>query len=62
MRFVLNQRHRQWCIETRYYLLTRKQADLGANYFDERDAQRVRKRLVGRLERLGYHVVIQKAA
>jgi transposase len=30
--------------------------DLGANYFDERDQQNVRRRLVRRLEQLGYQV------
>jgi transposase len=30
--------------------------DLGGNYFDERDRQAVEKRLVRRLEHLGYQV------
>jgi transposase len=32
--------------------------DLGANYFDERDQQRVQKRLVQRLKALGYAVTL----
>jgi transposase len=41
-----------------YALLARGStyADLGAAYFDERDRQHTRQRLVGRLERLGYRV------
>ncbi len=51
-------------LEIIYYVLTRGEVyqDLGANYFDERDAQRVQKRLVSRLEGLGYEVTLQKAA
>jgi transposase len=33
--------------------------DLGGNYFDERDRQGVQKRLVKRLERMGYQVELQ---
>lgn len=33
--------------------------ELGGNYFDERDQQAVQKRLVRRLERLGYQVELQ---
>jgi len=33
--------------------------DLGSTYFDERDRQVVQKRLVRRLERMGYHVELQ---
>jgi transposase len=45
-----------------YHLLTRKQAyaDLGANYFDERDRQAVTKRCLNRLQRLGYKVTLEK--
>lgn len=45
-----------------YHLLTRKQAyaDLGANYFDERDRQAVTKRCLNRLQRLGYKVSLEK--
>jgi transposase len=44
-----------------YTLLTRKQAyqDLGATYFDTLDQHRVERRLVQRLERLGYQVSLQ---
>jgi transposase len=45
-----------------YVLLTRKQEgyqDLGTNYFDERDRQAVQRRLVRRLEALGYTVALQ---
>jgi transposase len=44
-----------------YTLLTRKQAyqDLGAPYFDTLDQHRVERRLVQRLERLGYQVSLQ---
>jgi len=45
-----------------YHLLTRKQAyaDLGANYFDERDRQAVTKRCLNRLQKLGYQVTLEK--
>jgi len=36
--------------------------DLGSTYFDERDRQAVQKRLVRRLERLGYQVELQPLA
>jgi transposase len=36
--------------------------DLGANYFDHRDQQKVEQRLVSRLERLGYSVSLEPAA
>lgn len=36
--------------------------DLGGNYFDERDRQMVPKRLVKRLERMGYQVALQPLA
>jgi transposase len=44
-----------------YTLLTRKQPyqDLGAAYFDALEPQRVERRLVRRLERLGYRVSLQ---
>jgi hypothetical protein len=44
-----------------YILLTRKQPyqDLGAAYFDQREQHQVERRLVRRLERLGYHVSLQ---
>jgi transposase len=44
-----------------YTLLTRKQPydDLGATYFDALDQHRIERRLVGRLERLGYRVSLQ---
>jgi len=44
-----------------YTLLTRKQPyrDLGATYFDTLDQHRVERRLVQRLERLGYQVSLQ---
>ena len=47
-----------------YILLTRKQPyqDLGAAYFDQREQQRVERRLVQRLERLGYEVSLQPRA
>ena len=47
-----------------YYLLTRKEPyqDLGVNYFDERERQSVERRLVRRLERLGYTVSLQPTA
>lgn len=47
-----------------YNLLTRKQeySDLGVNYFDERDRQAVERRLVSRLERLGYEVSLKPIA
>lgn len=47
-----------------YHVLYRLEPykDLGGNYFDERDHQAVQKRLVGRLQRLGYHVTLKKVA
>ena len=45
-----------------YVLLTRQQQgyhDLGSHYFDERDRQAVERRLVRRLEALGYTVSLQ---
>jgi transposase len=44
-----------------YILLTRKQPyqDLGTAYFDHREQHQVERRLVRRLERLGYHVSLQ---
>jgi transposase len=44
-----------------YMLLTRKQPyqDLGAAYFDSLEQQRVERRLVRRLERLGYRVSLE---
>ena len=47
-----------------YTMLTRKQPyqDLGAAYFDPRERPRVERRLVQRLERLGYEVALQPRA
>jgi transposase len=44
-----------------YYLLVRETTyqELGGNYFDERNRQRVEQRLVRRLERLGYQVSLE---
>lgn len=43
---------------TGYYLITRQTTyqDLGANYFDERNREAVKRQSVRRLERLGYQV------
>ena len=47
-----------------YYVLLREEEyqELGGSYFDERDRQAVQRRLVRRLENLGYQVVLQPAA
>jgi transposase len=47
-----------------YYLLTRGTTyqELGPNYFDERERSLVERRLVRRLERLGYQVSLQPIA
>jgi transposase len=47
-----------------YHILRdqRTYQDLGGNYFDERDRQAVQKRLVKRLERMGYQVELQPLA
>ena len=47
-----------------YHLLNRGEAytELGGNYFDERDRWQVERRLVRRLEALGYAVSLQPAA
>jgi len=37
-------------------------ADLGPRYFDERDEQHVTRRLVHRLEALGYSVQLERPA
>ncbi len=44
-----------------YHVLKRGEPyqDLGANYFDERDQQNVQRRLVKRLEQLGYQVNLE---
>jgi len=44
-----------------YYLLSRKQPyrNLGANYFDELNRQRLERNLVRRLEKLGYKVTLE---
>ena len=51
-------------LTTIYMLLTRKQPyqALGAAYFDQRERHRVERRLVQRLERLGYKVALQPRA
>ena len=47
-----------------YHLLTRHEPyrELGANYFDERERQDVERRLVRRLQGLGYDVILQPFA
>jgi transposase len=47
-----------------YYVLERREPyhDLGANYFDERDQTAVEQRLIRRLEKLGYQVILQPQA
>jgi transposase len=44
-----------------YSVLSRREPyrELGGNYFDEYDRQAVERRLVHRLEQLGYQVVLQ---
>lgn len=44
-----------------YHLLRNREnyQDLGENYFDERDRQVTEKRLVRRLEKLGYHISLE---
>ena len=46
-----------------YHILTRHEPyhDLGVTYFDERDRQAVERRLVRRLQALGYDVSVQPA-
>jgi transposase len=46
-----------------YHLLQRETTyqELGTNYFDTRERERVQRRLVGRLERLGYKVALAPA-
>ena len=46
-----------------YHVLTRRAPyrELGGAYFDHLDRQRVERRLVGRLERLGYTVTLERA-
>ncbi len=47
-----------------YHLLSQQKSyeELGSNYFDERDRQNMEKRLVRRLEKLGYQVELQPVA
>jgi hypothetical protein len=47
-----------------YHVLSRLEPykDPGGNYFDERDQQAVRQRLVHRIERLGNEVTLKKVA
>ena len=47
-----------------YHLLERNVSyqELGGNYLDEHDRQVVEKRLVRRLEKLGYQVSLEPAA
>ena len=48
-----------------YHLIANQESfyqDLGAHYFDERDRQRLERRLVHRLEALGYAVSLQPVA
>ena len=49
---------------TGYYLITRQETyqDLGANYFDERDREAVKRRAVRRLEKLGFQVQLNPVA
>ncbi len=44
-----------------YHVLTRREPyrDLGSNYFDELQRERVEERLVRRLKRLGYTVELK---
>ena len=44
-----------------YHLIQKREPyhDLGGNYFDKRDAETTKQRLVTRLEKLGYHVALQ---
>ena len=48
---------------TTYYLLCRgtRYQDLGGNYFEERDSQKVIRRVVRRIENLGYRVSLEAA-
>lgn len=47
-----------------YYVLDRREPyrELGGNYFDDRDRTAVERRLVGRLQKLGFDVTIQPTA
>ena len=47
-----------------YYLLTRGRAyaDLGPTFFDQQDRRRTERRLVSRLQQLGYRVSLQPLA
>ena len=45
-----------------YHILRtgRSYEELGGNFFDERDKERIARRQVARLERLGYHVTLER--
>ena len=44
-----------------YHILRtgRSYEELGGNFFDKRDKERIARRQVARLERLGYHVTLE---
>ena len=44
-----------------YYLISRpeKYQDLGADYFDKKQPEKAKKKLIQRLEKLGYQVTVQ---
>ena len=46
-----------------YHILTERKPyhELGGTYFDQREREQVERRLVRRLERLGYSVSLQPA-
>lgn len=47
-----------------FHVLTKREPyrELGTQHLDRRDAERVQRQLVRRLERLGYRVSLQPAA
>ena len=46
-----------------YHMIQRNQPyqELGGNYFDKKDIEKVTHRLVGRLEKLGFEVSLQQS-
>ena len=47
-----------------YYLIQRHEPyrELGGDYFDQRDPERTKQRLISKLERLGFQVTVQPLA
>ena len=54
--------HSQLCVFYELLKHNKSFADLGVDYFDRRDAERLKRQLVGKLQKLGYTVTLQPDA